>query len=148
MHSWPAVHHQVVVDTDPIRAFEVFTAIGRWWPLAARNILGAGSTVGFVESQLVERSADGGTAVWGTVIRWAPGVSVALSWHPGRSSERASRLEVAFAADGSQTLVTPEHSGWDGYDDPTGARHDYNEGWPRVLELFKKEANARPDGRI
>jgi hypothetical protein len=75
-------------------------------------------------------------------------VSVALSWHPGRTSERAGHLEVAFAADGVQTLVTLEHSGWDGYDNPAGARDDYDEGWPRVLELFKKEANARPDGRI
>ena len=51
---------------------------------------------------------------------------VALGVDVYKRQERAGRLEVAFATDGAQTLVTLEHSGWDGYDDPAGARHDYN----------------------
>jgi hypothetical protein len=141
-----AVHRQVVVDGDPVQAFEVFTAIGRWWPLALRSVLGTAATVGFVEGRLVERSADGTTAVWGTVTDWVPGVVVALTWHPGRAPESAGRLVVTFAAAGTQTLVTLEHSGWDGYDDPVGARNDYHRGWPRMLGLFRDEANARTDG--
>jgi hypothetical protein len=130
------------VEADPVRAFEVFTAIDRWWPLAVRSVLGSAATVGFVDGQLVERSAVGETAIWGKVTRWEPGVAVELTWHPGRPRERASQLTVTFAATESKTQVTLQHSGWDGYDDPVAARDDYNKGWPRMLGLFHHEARA------
>jgi hypothetical protein len=142
----PAVHHQIVVDTDPSQAFGVFTAVGSWWPLGIRSVLGTEATVGFVDGQLVEQAVEGRTAVWGTVTRWEPGVAVALTWHPGRPPEQAGRLEVTFAATGAQTLVALEHSGFEGYDDPAGARGDYNRGWPRMLGLFREQANARHGG--
>jgi hypothetical protein len=142
-HTPPAVHHQVVVDTDPLRAFQVFTTIGSWRPLGVRSVLGTDASVGFVDGRLVERSADGRTAVWGTVTRWMPGASLALTWHPGRPPANGGRLAVTFAAAAAQTLVTLEHSGWDGYDDPAGARVDYYRGWPRMLELFRDRVNAR-----
>ena len=144
----PDVHHQIVVAGSPIRAFNVFTDVGSWWPLAVRRVLVSGAAVGFVDGRLVEQSVDGETAVWGTAVRWEPGVAVALTWHPGRLPEGAGRLEVTFAAAGAQTLVTLEHSGWDGNDDPAGARDDYYRGWPRMLGLFRDEANARPGGTI
>ncbi len=136
------VRHQVVVGTDSARAFDVFTAIGTWWPLAARSVLGTEATVGFVDGQLVEQAVEGRAAVWGSVIHWTRGGSVALTWHPGRPPERAGRLEVTFATDGAQTLVTLEHSGWDGYDDPARARDDYYRGWPVMLGLFRDQANT------
>ncbi len=148
MPSPPAVHHQVVVDADPARAFDVFTAVGRWWPLDVRSALGADGTVGFVDGRLVEQAVDGRTAVWGTVTGWVPGLSLALTWHPGRPPKPAGRLEIAFAGAGAQTLVTLDHSGWDGYDDPAGARDDYDRGWPRMLGLFRHEANRDLDGTI
>jgi hypothetical protein len=132
------------VEGDPVRAFEVFTDVGSWWPLAMRSVLGAEGTVGFVDGLLLEQAVDGRTAVWGTVTRWEPGVAMALTWHPGRSPELAGRLEIAFAGDGTETLVALDHSGWDGYDDPAGARDDYNRGWPRMLKLFRDKANASP----
>jgi hypothetical protein len=140
----PAVYHEVVVETDPIRAFEVFTDVGSWWPLAVRSVLGTDATVGFVNGRLVEQTVDGRTAVWGTATRWAPGVAVTLTWHPGRPPEKAGRLQIAFVADGAQTLVTLEHSGWDGYDDPAGARDDYDRGWPWMLGLFRDQASGDP----
>ena len=107
----------------------------------------AEATVGFVDGQLVEQAVDGRTAVWGTVTRWEPGVAVALTWHPGRSPERAGRLEVAFAADrGGRPWLPWSTRAWDGYDDPVGARDDYNRGWPRMLGLFRDQANATPSG--
>ena len=142
MPTPPAVHHQIVVDTDPSVAFGVFTAVGSWWPLGIRSVLGTEATVGFVNGRLVEQGADGRTALWGSVTRWEPGVAVALTWHPGRPPEQAGRLEITFAAEGAQTLAALEHSGWEGYDDPAGARDDYNRGWPRMLGLFRDQANA------
>ncbi len=141
-----AVHHHVVVGGGPARAFAVFTDVGSWWPLAIRSVLGAEATVGFVDGQLVEQAVDGRTALWGTATRWEPGVAVALTWHPGRSPERAGRLEITFAGVGQETLVALEHSGWDGYDDPAGARDDYDRGWPRMLGLFRDVANGAPQG--
>jgi hypothetical protein len=139
----PAFHHEVVVDTAAMRAFEVFTDLGTWWPLAVRSVLGAEGTVGFVRGRLVEQAVDGRCAVWGTVTRWAPGETLALTWHPGRSPEKAARLEVSFVPEGPQTLLTLEQAGWEGYDDPAGARDDYDRGWPRMLALFAALANAR-----
>jgi len=127
-----------------MRAFEAFTAIAGWWPLAVRSVLDRSTTVVFVDGRLVERSPDGRTAVWGTVSRWAPGEALTLSWHPGRAPEGAGRLEVTFAAVGAQTLATLDHSGWEGYDDPVAARHDYNQGWPRMLGLYRRWAEFRP----
>jgi hypothetical protein len=69
-------------------------------------------------------------------------VAVALTWHPGRPPEVAGRLQITVAPAGAQTVVTLEHSGWDGYADPVGARRDYDRGWPRMLELFRTETEA------
>jgi hypothetical protein len=73
---------------------------------------------------------------------------VALSWHPGRPSDRAGRVQVNFTRAGTQTVVTLEHSGWDGYDHPARARDDYYQGWPRMLGLFRDRANARTNEDI
>ena len=66
----PPMRREVLVDADPATAFEAFTArIGRWWPLAELSVYGTGATVAFSGGQIVERSADGQSAVWGTVTR-------------------------------------------------------------------------------
>src|SRR5579862_6109048 len=107
----PPIRRQVMVDADPPRAFEVFTArIGRWWPVADLSVYGAGATVAFEDGRLVERSADGSVALWGTVTRWDPPEAVAFSWHPGQPADRASHVQVTFAAADGRTLVTLEHA--------------------------------------
>jgi uncharacterized protein YciI len=147
MSAVPAVRREVLVDADPATAFEVFTAaIGRWWPLAELSVHGAGATLAFIDGQIVERSAEGETALWGTVTRWEPPAAVAFTWHPGGTSERASHVEVTFTPSEARTLVRLEHSGWQVFDDPTAARDEYDRGWPRVLDLFRDEAARRPEG--
>lgn len=79
-------------------------------------------------------------AVWGTVTRWEPGAAVAFTWHPGRSPEQSSHVEVSFTAVGSQTRVTLEHSGWQAFDDPAAARTEYEHGWPVVLARYRDQA--------
>jgi hypothetical protein len=63
------------VDAVPQAAFEIFTAgMGRRWPLGAGfSVYAAGGTVVFAGGQIIERSADGRQALWGTVTRWKPG---------------------------------------------------------------------------
>jgi hypothetical protein len=55
----PPIVKNVHVPLDPPRAFTAFTAdFGRWWPLATHSVGGATSTVGFVDDQIVEVTAD------------------------------------------------------------------------------------------
>jgi len=140
----PPIRREILVDADPQTAFEVFTArIGRWWPLEEHSVYGASATVAFEDGRLVERSADGQAAVWGAVTRWEPPTAVAFSWHPGQPAERASRVEVTFAAADGRTLVTLEHAGWEVYADPAAARAEYDQGWPAVLAGYREYAGGR-----
>ena len=91
-----------------------------------------------MKGRLIEHSANGEAAVWGTVTRWEPPEAVAFTWHPGRSAERASHVEVTFAAVGTQTLVRLEHTGWDAFDDPAAARAEYEHGLPLVLDGYQE----------
>jgi uncharacterized protein YciI len=137
----PPIRREVLVDAGPQTAFDVFTAgIGRWWPLADLSVHGAGGTVAFTGGQLVEQSATGQQALWGTVTRWEPPAAVAFTWHPGRTPERPSQVEVTFTAAGPQTLVTLIHSGWEVYADPAAMRAEYDHGWPGVLGRYQEHA--------
>jgi uncharacterized protein YndB with AHSA1/START domain len=142
----PAIRREVLVDADPAVASEVFTArISLWWPIAEKSVYGAGGTVAFAGGQLIEQSPDGQRAVWGTVTRWEPPIGVAFTWHPGHAPERASHVEVAFAAAGPQTLVTLTHTGWDALADPAAARAEYDHGWPIVLDRYQERAGKHDD---
>jgi uncharacterized protein YciI len=137
----PPIRREVLVDAGPEAAFDVFTAgIGRWWPIAELSVHGGGGTVAFTGGQIVERSATGQRAVWGTVTRWEPPAAVAFTWHPGQTPERESHVEVTFTAAGPQTLVTVIHTGWDAFADPAAARDEYDHGWPMVLGRYQEQA--------
>ena len=133
----PPIRREVLVDAGPQLAFDVFTGdIGRWWPIAELSVYGAGATVTMADEEIVERSPDGHSALWGTIIRWAPPFALAFTWHPGRLPDRASHVEVMFAAIGEQTLVTLIHSGWETFGDPAAAQAEYDRGWPPVLARY------------
>ena len=147
MSTVPPIRREVLVDAGPEAAFDVFTAgIGRWWPIAELSVHGSGGTVAFTGGQIVERSATGQQAVWGTVTRWEPPAAVAFTWHPGQTPERESHVEVTFTAAGPQTLVTVIHTGWDVFADPAAARAEYDHGWPVVLGRYQEQA-GRPARR-
>ena len=144
MNTVPPIRREVLVDAGPETAFDVFTAgIGRWWPVAGHSVHGAGGTVAFTGGQLVEQAATGQQAVWGTVTRWEPPAAVAFTWHPGRTPDRPSHVEVTFTAAGPQTLVTLVHSGWEVYADPAAMRAEYDHGWPIVLGHYQEQAGPR-----
>jgi uncharacterized protein YciI len=160
MTAVPPIRREILVEADSAVAFEVFTAgLGRWWPLgehSVHGVRGRDATVSFEDlsmgARIVERAAGlhgarpdragpdragGEVTVWGTVTRWDPPEAVAFSWHPGYSADRASRVEVTFAAAGSgQTLVTLTHTGWEAFADPAAARAEYDQGWPFVLGRY------------
>jgi len=48
----PPIRREILVDTDPATAFEVFTdRIGQWWPLEDLSVYGTGGTVGFTDGR-------------------------------------------------------------------------------------------------
>jgi hypothetical protein len=145
MSAVPPVHREVPVDADPSTAFEVFTSqINNWWPLSEKSVYGAEASVAFESGQIVERSAEGERAVWGTVAVWDPPAAVAFTWHPGKTADKASRVEVTFTPAETGTLVALEHTGWEVFDDPATARAEYDTGWTAVLGRYG--AHARPHG--
>src|SRR4029077_18285656 len=139
----PPIRREILVDADPAVAFEVFTAgIGQWWPVEEHSVHGQGGAVAFEDGRLVERSADGEAAVWGTVTRWDPPAAVAFTCHPGRPAERASYVAVTFGAEGSQTLVRLEPPGWEAFDAPPAPRAEYAHGGPLVLGRYHEHLAA------
>lgn len=140
----PPIRREVLVQAGLDKAFEVFTArIGDWWPLT-HSVHGEGGTVAFDGGLLVERSADGEIAVWGTVTRWEPPAVVAFSWHPAQRTDTPTQVTVSFTAAGEQTLVRLEHSGWEVLADAADARAEYDNGWPAVLAAYQEGA-GQPD---
>ncbi len=146
MSTVPPISREVLVDAGPQIAFDVFTGdIGRWWPVAELSVYGAGGTVTMADEEIVERSPDGHSALWGTITRWEPPFALSFSWHPGQLPNGASHVEVTFTAAGEQTLVTLTHSGWDTFDDPAAARAEYEQGWPLVLTQYAGQVQNAGD---
>ena len=134
----PPIRREILVNTDPATAFAVFTErISQWWPLEDLSVYGPGGTVGFADGQIVEQSASGDAAVWGTVYLWEPAAALAFSWHPGGPPDQATHVEVTFTRADAQTLVTLTHTGWERFADPAEARAEYELGWPVVLGTYR-----------
>lgn len=143
MRSIPPIRRETLVGASPDVAFAVFTErIGTWWPLGELAVFHDG-TVAFVGGRIVESSASGEEAVWGTVTVWQPPSRLAFSWHPGSDARLASRVEVTFEVAGDRTLVTLTHNGWEVFADPEAARGEYDAGWPRVLDRFSTSVDQR-----
>ncbi|MBX3283872.1 MAG: SRPBCC domain-containing protein [Actinobacteria bacterium] len=145
----PPIRRSIVVPTSPDDAFRLWTDdIGAWWPLDPHSVHGAGGTVAFVDGELVERGPSGEQCSWGSVLAWEPGARVQLTWHPGRTADEATEVEVRFEAvdvaggGRGHTLVTIEHRGWERHPDGSAARAEYGRGWIGVLGRFGDAARA------
>ena len=138
MSTLAPVRRQILVNTTPLRAFEVWTAqLASWWPFASHSVYGEGSTATFIDGRLIESGPDGSTCSWGTVSTWQPGERLEMTWHPGHDEDVATTVDVRFEpAPNDQTLVTLTHTGWENRADATSARDDYSTGWPVVMGRF------------
>ncbi len=146
MAELPPIRREVFVTATPALAFRVFTDdIGNWWPVVGHSVHGAGSTVGFVDGQLLERHEGQPDQSWGTVTEWDPPAQLAFSWHPGRDAQRAAHVTVTFRALGEGTLVHLEHADWENYPDPQAAREEYRNGWPSVLDGYAQAVGTDDD---
>jgi uncharacterized protein YndB with AHSA1/START domain len=144
------VMNSVTVDAPPERAFEVFTGnVKAWWPLDryAVAVDNADDGVDAVDSIIEPREggrwyevrSDGSEADWGEIVVFDAPRRVVATWHPGRSADDATEIEVAFTADGDGTRVELTHRGWERLGDRAAeARQGYEGGWKAVLERFSE----------
>jgi hypothetical protein len=112
------VHRSVTVNTDPVRAFAVFTgSIGRWWPRT--HTVGAApmATVTiepFAGGRWYETGDDGSEAEWGKVLAWEPPARVLLAWQLNAEfrfdPDLITEVEITLTAEGENcTRVELEH---------------------------------------
>jgi hypothetical protein len=149
----PPVVKEVLVPCTCAAAFAVFTGqIHQWWPVASHS-LGGADTVGVtmeprVGGRILERHVDGSEHLWGSVTAWEVPSRVAFTWHVGRASERAQRVEVTFAPAASGTRVRLVHSGWEALDAEARSKRDqYDKGWELVfVRCFAECAAATASG--
>jgi uncharacterized protein YndB with AHSA1/START domain/uncharacterized protein YciI len=143
----PPIRRAVIVDATLASAFAVFTdELASWWPIDNFGVFGAGGTVAIDAGEIVEVSASGEKAHWGSVTEWEPPHRIAFTWHPGHPADsQSSRVEVSFTDLDDHTLVVLEHSGWEVFDDPASARANYANGWPTVVATYAAHLADQPD---
>lgn len=123
-------------------AFKRFTeGIGSWWPLETHSVSADDATgvvfETWVGGRVYEQHADGTEALWGTVTAWDPPRRFAMTWHPGRAVETATRLEVEFDEVDEGARLRLRHTGWEALGDEAAETcRQYRRGWDPVLARF------------
>lgn len=139
------VINTVVVPSSISHAFMGFTDHPHlWWPLEDNGVFGAGSHLEFEENLILETAEDGRTAVWGTIDDWQPPLSFHASWYPGSTALWSTELRVAFRTVEGGTEVRVVHDGWEGAENPSATRAEYEDGWPRVLACYVRFMGGNP----
>ena len=146
----PPVQKQVTIAKPAAEVFRLFTAeIDKWWPLGKGYKVGKAEPVFCaieprVGGRLFERSQDGQECDWGTVLVWDPPHTLAYSWHPGQSADKAQHIEMRFVPEAeARTRVELVHSGWESTPEGRKTRDSYDNGWVFVFErCFRDYAAA------
>jgi uncharacterized protein YndB with AHSA1/START domain len=140
------VRESLTVERDLEDAFRIFTAeMTTWWPFEPHSI-GGGETERVtleprVGGRLYETMRSGAEHEWGRVTAWDPPNRVVFAWYPGDEPERATEVEIRFAAADGNTRVDLEHRGWERLGERAAESRDaYSNGWPRVLGRFVEAA--------
>ncbi len=143
----------LTVNATQAHAFEVFTSgIDRWWP---KNHGIGDSPV--VKSVIEPRKGgrwytvheSGNECVVGHMRVWEPPFRMVFSWAINANwkpdATVASEVEVTFTPEGpTVTRVELEHRNFEvlGQQGGEKMRSDVSGGWPTLLDLFKKAAEA------
>lgn len=136
------VEKEVTVLGTVESAFKRFTAgIGSWWPLDTHSVRPERADAVVFETWVggrVYEQHEGETeALWGTVTAWDPPRRFAMTWHPGRDVETATRLEVEFDEVEEGARLRLRHTGWEALgSDAAKTCREYDRGWDPVLARF------------
>jgi uncharacterized protein YndB with AHSA1/START domain len=148
------VRKSIRVNADQAHAFEVFTSgLGRWWP-RDKGIGTMPMKAAIIETRLggrwYELSEDGTQTNVGKITVWQPPQRFVMSWDINSQwkpdTTVSSEVEVKFITEGaSATRVELEHRNFErmGAEPGEKMRKDVDGGWPKMLERFKSEAEAR-----
>jgi len=133
------VRKTLQIPLAPGAAFDLFTmSMERWWPFETHSVFEKEKKAFRFEchkgGRLVETGPGGEDSVWGTVLAFDRPHEARFTWHPGRGAEAAQEITVTFAREGSGTLVTLIHSGWEVLGDRAAeVRANYETGWDMVF---------------
>ncbi len=137
------VERSVLVACAPADAFDLWTRrLHVWWPLATHSFGRLDATSVEIEprvgGEIIERSHDGSSRPWGTVLVWDPPHLLRHTWYLGFTPEQATEVEVRFAAaEGGQTRVTVIQTGFERLGSDARPRRDGNEsGWAAVMPCY------------
>ena len=150
------VRKSVVVDTSPPQAFAVFTSgIDRWWPKShgiGASPIKQSCIEPFVGGRWYTHHEDGSDVVIGHVRVWQPAERLVISWEisaewkPDPRPAVSSEVEVRFTKEaGGRTRVDLEHRNFERMGAAAGEkmRKDVEGGWPRLLDLYAKDASRK-----
>jgi uncharacterized protein YndB with AHSA1/START domain len=143
------ITHQTIIPASPRRVFEVFCALGVWWPLAY-TFSEARFEDGAVErrkgGRWYERDVEGKETEWGDVRAYDEGQRLVLGWGIGADRrpvplEEASEVELRFEPVQGGARVTIEHRAFERHGDSgatlrTGMSSP--QGWPLILAELRR----------
>ena len=145
------VRKTIRVNAAAERTFDVFTSgLSRWWP-TNHGIAGKPMKAAVMETRRggrwYELSEDGSQTTIGHITVWEPPQRFVMSWEINSKwkpdATVSSEVEVRFIPEGADTTrVELEHRNFEqmGAADGESMRKDVDGGWPKLLELFKREA--------
>ena len=143
------IRKEVVVDVDPDRAFEIFTAdMTSWWP-SAHHIGSAPIDTIVVEphagGRWYTRHQDGTETSTGSVGAWDPPHRLVLTWQIGADwryhSDLITTVELRFLEAGpGRTRVVLEHRDLDAFGADAAAMRttfDAPDAWVATLQAYR-----------
>lgn len=131
------INQSIRVQASLGAIFKAFTEAGemeRWWPSAVESDPKTGGSFKYSFETLdpsvpVEERAGKYTSV-------VPNQSISYPWNiPGL--EPSTNVAIEFSADGGETVVTLEHSGWSSDEASNGVFSMHEQGWGGFLQNLK-----------
>ncbi len=139
------INKSLVVPLTPTEAFTLFTDnMDTWWPTETHSVFGEKAKItfpGHKDGDIIEKSEEGATDIWGTLIAYDPGVFLSFTWHPGRPASEATVVTVTFTETKDGTRCDLAHGGFDILGDTADAvSTSYLTGWDMVLGCYASAA--------
>ena len=148
------VTHQILVPAPPGRVFDLFCALGAWWPLAytfSEPRFEDGAVERRKGGRWFERDIEGKQLDWGEVRAFEEGRRLVLGFGIGLDRkpvppDNASEVEVRFEPAEGGARVSVEHRAFErhgGGAEAMRAGMASPQGWPLILAELRRAARHR-----